>query len=466
MRRTRIISTVGPASNHPDLLRALIRAGTDVFRLNFSHGTRQEHADVCARIRSAAADLDRPIAILQDLAGPKIRIGALEQPIDLAEGQSVTIDYNADYDRPVAGNRVTTAFAALFTSVGPGARLLVDEGRIELEVLGASVDRIEARVITPGRLDSHKGINVPGVVLQIPALTEKDEADLRAGIAMGVDVIGVSFVQTPDDIRRVRELAVEAGAPDLPLIAKIEKPLAVDRVEEISEQADGLMVARGDLGIEMPLEVIPAVQKRVISAARERGIPVIVATQVLESMRSSPRPTRAEVTDAAHAVDEGADAVMLAGETAIGKYPVESVATLDRILREAERAPAISASMAHLRADWAPHARALCEAAVALASRAGASAIVAVTEAGKTARLLAALRPRARILAAASTPAVAARLNLIWGVTPFVSPPDPVEARRLLIDRGLAAAGSVVVFVSIGAVLGRSDANFVHAETL
>jgi pyruvate kinase len=466
MRRTRIISTVGPASSHPDLLRSLIVAGTDAFRLNFSHGTREGHAAVCDRIRLAAAEIDRPIAILQDLAGPKIRIGALERPIDLATGQALTIEYDPAYHTAAAGGRVTSAFAPLFTSVGRGTRLLVDEGRIELEVVAARPDRIEARVLTPGQLDSHKGINVPGVVLQTHAMTEKDEADLVAGIAMGVDIVGVSFVQTPDDMQRVRAAVVAAGAPDVALVAKIETPLAVDRIEQIADQSDGLMVARGDLGIEMPLEVIPAVQKRVIIAARERGVPVTVATQVLESMRTSPRPTRAEVTDAAHAVDESADAVMLAGETAIGKYPVESVTTLDRILREAERAPTATAAIAHLHADWAPHARALCEAAVALASRAGAAAIVAVTEAGRTARLLSALRPRARILAAASTPAVAARLNIVWGVTPFVSPPDPLEARRLLVDRGLVTAGSVVVFVSIGTALGRSDANFVHVETL
>jgi len=466
MRRTRIISTVGPATNRPDLLRALILAGTDAFRLNFSHGTREQHAEVCVRIRSAAAGADRPIAILQDLAGPKIRIGALERPIDLTVDQVVTIEFNPDYNHPAAGGRITTAFAALFTSVERGARLLVDEGRIELEVLGASADRIEARVVTPGMLDSHKGINVPGVVLHTPAMTEKDEADLLAGIAMGVDIVGVSFVQTPDDMQRVRAAAVAAGAPDLMLVAKIEKPLAVDRIEEIIEQSDGVMVARGDLGIEMPLEVIPAIQKRVITAARDYGVPVTVATQVLESMRTSPRPTRAEVTDAAHAVDEGADAVMLAGETAIGQYPVEAVTTLDRILQEAERAPAAPAAVAHLHADWAPHGRALCEAAVALASRAGAAAIVAVTEGGRTARMLSALRPRARILAAASTPAIAARLNIVWGVTSFVASSDPLEVRRLLVDRGLVANGAVVVFVSIGTVLDRSDANFVHVETL
>jgi pyruvate kinase len=344
--------------------------------------------------------------------------------------------------------------------------LLVDEGRIELEVVTANSDRLDTKVVTGGRLDSHKGINVPGVVMQTPAMTAKDKDDLVAGIAMGVDIVAVSFVQGADDMRLVRDTATAAGATDLPLIAKIEKPLAVERLDEILEVSDGLMVARGDLGIEMPLEVIPAVQKRLIIAARNRAVPVTVATQVLESMRSSPRPTRAEVTDAAHAVDEGADAVMLAGETAIGAYPVEAVSTLDRILREAERAPAQYATVANPGAGGVSHGSALCEAAVALSSRANAAAIVAVTEGGRTPRLLSALRPKARIIAAASNAQVAARLNVVWGVTPFVAPPDPVQARRVLLDRGLVPAGSVVVFVSIGPELGRSDANFVHVETL
>jgi len=465
-RSTRIIATVGPASRSRERLRALIAAGTDVFRLNFSHGTAAGHAEACAEIRRAAADARQPIAILQDLGGPKVRIGVLAQPIALSAGQSLVIEFNPDNELAAPAGRVTSAFAALFTSVHQGARLLVDEGRIELEVSSATPDRIETRVVTGGRLDSHKGINVPGVDLRTSAMTPKDEFDLKAGVAMGVDLVAVSFVQSAADMERVRAAATAAGAPGLPLIAKIEKPKAVDRIEEILEVSDGVMVARGDLGIEMPLESIPATQKRIILAARDRGVPVIVATQVLESMRSAPRPTRAEVTDAAHAVDEGADAVMLAGETAIGTYPVESVATLDRILREAERAPAVPVAMAHLGAGWAPHSRALCEAAVALASRSGAAAIVAVTQAGRTARLLAALRPRARIIAATPSAEVAARLNLLWGVTPFVAPANPAELRRALIERELVERGVIVVFVSIGPALGRTDANFVHVETL
>ncbi len=480
LRSTRIIATVGPASRAPERIRALIAAGTDAFRLNFSHGTSAGHAEACAEIRRAAGETSRSLAVMQDLGGPKIRIGALAQPVDLVAGERFTIEFSPDNQAPASPGRATSTFAALFRSVGPGVRLLVDEGRMELEVESATVDRIEATVITGGRLDSHKGINVPGVDLQVSGMTPKDEADLRAGIAMGVDLVAISFVQSAADVTRVRQAAVAAGAPDLPLIAKIEKPQAVDRIEEILDVADGIMVARGDLGIEMPLEVIPSVQKRLVLASRDRGIPVVLATQVLESMRASPRPTRAEVTDAAHAVDEGVDAVMLAGETAIGSYPVESVATLDRILREAERAPARRAAQARMAsgpdaegadplrlfATPAPHARALCEAAVALASRAGAAAIVALTEAGRTARVLAALRPPARILAASSSPAVAARLNVVWGVTSFVAPPDPADVRRVLVERGLVARGAVVVFVSIGPALGRTDANFVHVEAI
>ena len=469
MRRTRIVSTLGPASDRPDLIRALVAAGTDVFRLNFSHGTRDGHAAVCARVREAAAAMGRPIAVMQDLSGPKIRIGVLERPLDLASGDSLTIELApsggvkpADY----GSSHVTTSFAALFSSVAAGSRLLLDEGRLEVEVVTADRDRLETRVVTGGRLDSHKGINVPGVALQTSAMTDKDREDLRAGIAMGVDAVAVSFVQSADDMRMVRAAVTAAGARDLALIAKIEKPLAVDRIESILEASDGLMVARGDLGIEMPLEVVPAVQKRLVLAAREHGVPVIVATQVLESMRSAPRPTRAEVTDAAHVVDESADAVMLAGETAIGQYPVLAVETLDRILREAERAAAPPVPLSHDQAGWSAHGRALCDAAVALAARASAAAIVAVTEAGRTASMLSSLRPSARIIAAAPDAGVAARLNLVWGVTPVVGPLQLPELRTLLRDRGLVSPGAAVVFVSMGPELGRAETNFVHIETL
>ena len=465
MRRTRILSTLGPASDGPGTIAALIDAGVDAFRLNFSHGTREGHAAVCARIREAAARAGRHIAVLQDLSGPKIRVGALAQPIDLRAGEPLTIALDPGAGAPPGKNVVTTSFEALFTSIEKGMRLLLDDGAIELEVTGTDADRVETRVTVGGQLQSHKGINVPGALVRTPALTPKDRLDLGAGIAMGVDMVAVSFVQSAADMRDAREAAVAAGAPDLPIIAKIEKPHALDELGAILDESDGAMVARGDLGIEMPLERVPAAQKRIVQAARERGRPVIVATQVLESMRSAPRPTRAEVTDAAHAVDEGADAIMLAGETAVGKYPVEAVSTLDRILREAERTLPADDPIRLGPATWSAHGHALCEAAVALAARAGADAIVAVTEGGRTARMLSALRPHARIIAATPAESIAARLALHWGVLPVVTPGTTVAAvRGLLIDRGLIRKGASVVFVSMDADLGREDANYVHVE--
>ena len=470
MRRTRILSTIGPACDTLDGIRGLIEAGADAFRLNFSHGTQAGHAEAAKRIRSAAIESGRHVAVLQDLSGPKIRIGAVNPPIDLHAGDRLFIDLGdapgvADLgDAPGGAGRVSCTFAALFASVRAGVRLLLDDGRIELEVTRASVSSLETRVITGGLLESHKGINVPGVVLKTDAMTAKDEADLAAGVAMGVDLVAVSFVQSADDMRRVRAAAARLGAPSLPLIAKIEKPRAVDELEAILDVSDGLMVARGDLGIEMPLETIPAVQAHIVQAARRRGAPVIVATQVLESMRSSPRPTRAEVTDAAHVVDEGADAVMLAGETAIGQYPQLAVSTLDRILREAEKVRAVgTVTMA------APggHDRALGEAAVALASGVNANAIVALTEGGRTAMVLAALRPDARILAITPSVQTAARLALVWGVTPLVADTTRIaDVRSLLRAQGLVPAGGVVVFLSTGSELSGSDRNFVHVETL
>ncbi len=464
MRRTRILSTIGPASDTPAGIRALIDAGTDAFRLNFSHGTTDSHADACRRIREAARAAGRFIAVLQDLSGPKIRIGGLAAPFALAAGDALAIEFGEFAGVP---GRVSCSFEALFASVPSGARLLLDDGRLELDVTGASAGRLETRVVTGGVLDSRKGINVPGVSMRTPAMTPKDADDLAAGVAMGADLVAVSFVQSADDMRLVRAAAARAGAPGLPLVAKIEKPQAVEGIEEILDESDGIIVARGDLGIELPLETLPAVQRRLVEAARHRGVPVIVATQVLESMRSAPRPTRAEVTDAAHVVDEGADAVLLTGETAIGQYPQLVVSTLDRILREAEKIPSPAPALSPEVAGWSPHGRALCEAAVALASRADADAIVAVTEGGRTARMLAALRPRARILAVTPGVETAARLALVWGVTPIVAATPRVEdLRRILREQALVAPGSVVVFVSMDAALSGPDTNFVHVERL
>lgn len=462
MRRTRILSTVGPASESPDLIRALIDAGTDAFRLNFSHGTHEWHAEMYRRIRRAAADAGRFIAVLQDLSGPKIRIGTLNAPLTLAAGESLVIEAGEFVG---GAGRVSCSFEALFTSVPAGSRLLLDDGRIELEVVAASSGRLATRVMTGGVLESHKGINAPGISMKTSALTEKDAADLAFGVGLGVDLVAVSFVQSADDMRHVRAAAERAGAATVPLIAKIEKPQAVDDLAAILDVSDGLMVARGDLGIELPLETIPAVQRTIVRAARERGVPVIVATQVLESMRSAPRPTRAEVTDAAHVVDEGADAVLLAGETAIGQYPSGSVATLDRILREAEKTPAPAPVMDLI--GWSAHGHALCEAAVAVASRAPAEAIVALTEGGRTARLLAALRPHARIIAVTPTAATAARLALVWGITPVVaSATAEADVTQILRQQSLVSPGSTVVFVSMAEDLRSAESNFVRVERI
>ncbi|TAK14101.1 MAG: pyruvate kinase, partial [Acidobacteria bacterium] len=310
LRRTRILATAGP-STPPAVLRELIRAGADAFRLNFSHGTQETQAAMYRAIREASAAEGRPVAVLQDLSGPKIRTGEIAEPFVVSAGDALTIARGAFVGGP---GRIACSFDALFSAVKPGNRLLVNDGHIELEIVSATADALDTRVIQGGALSSHKGINLPGITIQTSAVTPKDEADLAFGISLGVDLVALSFVQTPDDITRARRLAAAAGAADLPIIAKIERPQAVDGIEAILDVADGVMVARGDLGLELPLEKLPAAQTRVTRAARARGVPVIVATQVLESMIHEPRPTRAEVTDAAHSVDQRADAIMLAGE--------------------------------------------------------------------------------------------------------------------------------------------------------
>ena len=446
-----------PASNSPTIIRALIDAGADVFRLNFSHGTASEHAETCKRIREASAAADRELAVLQDLGGPKIRTGPLDAPFPLRDGDTLIIEKG---DAAGGPGRISCSFDALFTSVAAGQRLLLDDGRIELEVEAVAPSRLTTRVVAGGQLDAHKGINLPGVMLRTSALTPKDIDDLRAGIAMGVDMVALSFVQSADDVRSARD-GRGRGRADLPIIAKIEKPSAVEAIDEILEVSDGLMVARGDLGVEVPIETLPAVQKRLVLAARRHGVPVILATQVLESMRFEPRPTRAEVTDAAHAVDEGVDAIMLAGETSVGRYPVRAVSTLDAIIREAEAALDPSARVVADPQVGTEHGRALCEAAVTLAERSRAAAIVAVTEAGRTARCS---RPcgRKRGFSGHDEPAHDARLNC-WGVTPVVTPDTSLSRARRRSGRA-ANRGAVIVIVSIAQTLIRI-ANFINIES-
>lgn len=460
MRRTKIVATLGPASSAPDMLARLIDSGVNVFRLNFSHGNYEAHAEAYRRVRAAAAQSGKIIAIMQDLSGPKIRTTTLEGglPLSLVEGSQLRIRGGEQSGR---AGLIFTSYAELVRSAHPGDRLLLDDGRIELRVTDATEDELVTTVVSGGSLGQNKGINAPGVTLPASSITEKDAADLRFGLELGVDYIALSFVQTADDLRRARQIMDDAGTR-VPLIAKIERPAAVQNLAGILELAQGVMVARGDLGLEMPLEQVPRVQKEIIRAARAAGRPVIVATQVLESMRVDPRPTRAEVSDAANAVAEGADAIMLAGETAVGAWPERTVQTLATIMLEAERSPAES-----VRPTADPtgsvHGRALCEAAVTLATTGRADAIVAVTREGKTARLLSALRPGTRVIAATASESVATRLALMWGLTPVITPARERESiERMLIDTRLVAAGSIVVFINVSPDLDRADANYLN----
>ena len=338
MRHTKIISTVGPATDTDAMLDALIAAGTDIIRLNFSHGTHETQGATYARARAAVERSGRQVAILQDLGGPKIRTGRLEggRPIELKPGTPLRI---ATGDFVGDASRIATAFEGLARGVHPGDRLLLSDGLIELRVDATDGSEIQTTVIEGGPLGEHKGINAPGVALPAGAITAKDIEDLRFGLSLGVDMVALSFVRSAADLRQARQLMITAGHGDVPLIAKLERPEAIERLNEILDCCEAVMVARGDLGLEMPLERVPRVQKDIIRRAHARSIPVIVATQVLESMTHEARPTRAEVSDAANAVDESVDAIMLAAETAAGAFPARAVQTLDAIIREAELSP-------------------------------------------------------------------------------------------------------------------------------
>ena len=463
MRHTKIVATIGPASSAPEILRELLAAGVDVFRLNFSHGSHESHAATYRTIRNVARDARRHVAILQDLSGPKIRTGPLAggEPLTLESGDTLRL---AAGDEPGDRGRIYTPYAPLIESARPGDRLLLDDGRIELQVTAAGSGEIVTTVVNGGTLGQKKGINAPGVALPPSAITQKDEEDLRFGLALGVDFVALSFVQTAEDVTRAQALMRNAGRV-APVIAKIERPAAVDNLDSILAVANGVMVARGDLGLEMPLEQVPRVQKRIIRATRAAGLPVILATQVLESMRTSPRPTRAEVSDAANAVEEGADAIMLAGETAAGAFPVRAVQTLDAIIRDAESMPGAERVVPQADRTGSRHGRAMCEAAITLASTAPADAIVAVTRAGTTSRILASLRPATPVFAVTTSAAVAAECSLLWGVTPVLTHAtgmDPLEA--LLVGERLLGSGAIVVFVNVSTELTRHDSNFINVQ--
>jgi pyruvate kinase len=469
MRHTKIIATLGPASDSDEMLDRLVAAGSDIFRLNFSHGTHETQAATFRRVRDAARRANREVAVLQDLSGPKIRTGLLEggRALTIQPGDALEIA-TGDF-RGVPG-RISTTYAGLAQSVGPGDRLLLADGMIELRVESSDGRSIRTTVVEGGALGEHKGINAPGVPLPADAVTAKDIDDLRFGLGLGVDMVAVSFVQSPSDMHSARHVIAAPGKSDVPLIAKLERPQAIEQLDEILAASDAVMVARGDLGLEMPLEQVPRAQKEITRHARRSGVPVIVATLVLESMTSEPRPTRAEVNDAANAVADGVDAIMLAGETAVGKFAARAVQTLDAIIRDAESGLCPGSEALTARALQDNHAQALCEAAVTLANRGDAQAIVAVTKSGRTAREISALRPRAPIIAVTEHDDTARRLALCWGVIPIAAViGEDLEAgraliARLLADRGLIARDAPVVLVNISPDLSRRDANYLKIQ--
>ncbi len=417
MRRAKIVCTLGPATSTPDSIRALVEAGMDVARMNLSHGAYEDHEKVYQMVRQASDDTGHAIGIFADLQGPKIRLGkVVDGPLDLVEGESFTIT-----TRAVPGDATicSTTYAGLPGDVSVGDPVLIDDGKVRLEVTAVGDTDVETRVVVAGPISNNKGINLPGVAVSVPALSEKDKEDLRWALHLTVDFIALSFVRSAADAEDVRAIMREEGI-FLPIIAKIEKPQAITNIEEIVDAFDGFMVARGDLGVECPLEDVPFLQKQVIDVARRHAKPVIVATQMLESMISSPRPTRAEASDVANAVLDGADAVMLSGETSVGEFPIGTVRTMARIIESTE-----DHGLARMTAiDWQPRTRGgvIAKAAAEVATRVGAKYLVAFTQSGDSARRLSRYRGEIPMLAFTPVDVVRSQLALSWGVETFKAP--------------------------------------------
>jgi len=453
-RRAKIVCTLGPATRTAESVAALIDAGMDVARLNLSHGSHDEHRALYEHVRRESDRAKRAVAVVADLQGPKIRLGTFR-------GGSATLEAGTEFvisTQPVEGDahRASTTYASLARDVRAGDTLLLDDGLVRLEVLATDGRDVRCRVAEGGTVSDHKGINLPGVRVSAPTLTPKDLDDLRFALSLRVDAIALSFVRSPDDIVPVRAAMDEAGAR-LPVIAKIEKPEAVERLEPVIRAFDGVMVARGDLGVEMPLERVPLTQKHAVHLAREHAKPVIVATQMLESMIQHSRPTRAEASDVANAVLDGADALMLSGETGVGRYPVEAVRTMARIIGAAEEEGLAGFSPLAQRPQTFQQSITL--AAANVARDLGARVLVAFTQSGATARWLAAHRCSIPVLAFTTEASVRSRLALVWGVETFVvDPVDHTDAMVAQVDRamlelGRGAPGEVVVIVA-GTPLG------------
>lgn len=449
MRRAKIVATLGPATSSYENLRAIIDAGVNVARMNLSHGSYEVHEEVYANVRRAAADAGQPVAVLVDLQGPKIRLGKFENgPHELAVGDIFTIT-----TEDVLGTKelVGTTFKGLPQDVKPGDFLLIDDGKVKVRVVDTDGVRVRTEVVVAGPVSNNKGINLPGVAVNVPALSEKDEADLRWGLALGADYIALSFVRDARDITRVHEIMAEEGRK-VPVIAKIEKPQAVDALEEIIDAFDGIMVARGDLAVELPLEAVPVVQKRAVELCRRMAKPVIVATQMLESMTHSPVPTRAEASDVANAVLDGADAVMLSGETSVGEYPVITVQTMARIIESTEEHGL--ERIAPLGTKPRTQGGAITLAAAEVADFVDAKFLCVFTESGDSARRMSRLRFRIPMTAFTPDEAIRRRMNLTWGIESFiverVKHTDAMykQVDEILLEKKLASIGDKVVVIS------------------
>ena len=463
MRKAKIVCTIGPASDSPAMLDRLIEAGMDAARLNFSHGSYDSHGRAIKAIREAAGRRRVAVAIIQDLQGSRIRVGEVDSAgLEVLPDQIVYLvpcESSVEAHCSSGTIDIPVTYSHLAHDVRPGASVLIDDGLIELQVVRVEKAAVRCRVITGGRITSHKGINLPGTDISASTLTDKDREDLRFGVAQGVDYVALSFVRGPDDIVTAKKLIAEYGG-DVPVIAKIERPEAVRHLQPLLDQTDGIMIARGDLGVEMGPEAVPVLQKQLIAAANRRRCLVITATQMLESMTYHPRPTRAEASDVANAVFDGTDAVMLSAETAVGRYPIEAVKVMGRIVRAAEegKEPGF-----FRRAEPGQHVsftEAICAAASSAATAIDGKAIVVFSESGFTARLVSKQRPGAPIIAFTPCEPVRQRMALYWGVIPHTMPlivetdPRIREVERRLKGEGLIEMGQRIVIVS-GALAGQ-----------
>jgi pyruvate kinase len=467
--RTKIVGTLGPASSTPDAIRGLMEAGLNVARINFSHGTHEQHAATIATVRAVADELGVTVAILGDLQGPRIRIGDLATPIMLEVGKDLVLVPETEAHDADAGD-IPITYDALADDVHVGDRILINDGLLELVVMEVHAPRVHARVVHGGELKSHKGMNLPGVNVSAPSITEKDRADVQFAVRHDLDYVALSFVRRAEDIAELRELIPKT----LLVVAKIEKDIALENIESILKATDAVMVARGDLGVELPFEEVPIAQKKIIALAMRLGRPVITATQMLESMIEHPRPTRAEASDVANAILDGTDAVMLSAETAAGQYPRLAVQAMRRIIAEIERHPPalVGRDERRMQGVYTSTEEAIAGATVAAARMLATPLVVVITKSGFSARIVAAQRPGVPILALTDDPRVARQLALVWGVIPqLVSPTETYfEAARQGLDAAvrleLANEGDRVVFTA-GVPFGTAGTtNLLKVETV